>query len=68
LPFLIFEKKIATPLNRLSTKDISFKWTNECENAVKTLKQVLITAPVLGYPNFNKPFILALYDLYKHQK
>ena len=51
--------KIATPLNRLLTKDISFKWTNHCENAYKTLKQALITAPVLGYPNFNKPFILA---------
>jgi hypothetical protein len=35
------------------------KWTNDCENAFKTLKQALITAPVLGYPNFNKPFILA---------
>jgi hypothetical protein len=41
------------------TKDISFKWTNDCENAFKTLKQALITAPVLRYPNFNKPFILA---------
>jgi len=41
------------------TKDISFKWTSHCENAFKTLKQTLITAPVLGYPNFNKPFILA---------
>ena len=41
------------------TKDISFKWTNDCENAFKTLKQALITAPILGYPNFNKPFILA---------
>ena len=51
--------KIETPLNRLLTKDISFKWTNDCENAFKTLKQALITAPVLGYPNFNKPFILA---------
>ena len=51
--------KIATPLNRLLTKDKSFKWTNDCENAFKTLKQALITAPVLGYHNFNKPFILA---------
>jgi hypothetical protein len=51
--------KIATPLNRLLTTDISFKWTSDCENAFKTLKQALITAPVLGYPNLNKPFILA---------
>jgi hypothetical protein len=41
------------------TKGISFKWTSDCENAFKTLKQALLTAPVLGYPNFNKPFILA---------
>ena len=41
------------------TKDISFKWTSDCENAFKTFRQALITAPTLGYPNFNKPFILA---------
>jgi hypothetical protein len=28
-------------------------------NSHLTLKQALIAAPVLGYPNFNKPFILA---------
>ena len=51
--------KIVAPLNLLLPKDISFKWTSDCENAFKTLKQALLTAPVLGYPNLNKPFILA---------
>jgi hypothetical protein len=41
------------------TTDISIKWTSDCENAFKTLKQALITAPVLGYHNLDKAFILA---------
>ena len=51
--------KIASPLNRLLTKDTPFKWTSDCQKSFETLKTALITAPVLGYPNFNKSFILS---------
>jgi hypothetical protein len=51
--------KIALPLNRLLTKDVPFKWTNDCQNAFDKLKQALTTTPVLSYPDFNKPFILS---------
>ena len=51
--------KIASPLtclNRLLTKDTPFKWTSDCQKSFETLKTALI---VLGYPNFNKSFILS---------
>ena len=51
--------KIALPLNRLLTKDVPFKWTNDCQRAFDELKQALTTTPVLAYPDFNKPFILS---------
>jgi hypothetical protein len=33
-------------------------WTDITEKAFQLLKNVLITAPVLAIPNFNKPFVV----------
>ena len=33
--------------------------TDECDNAFRVLKQRLTTPPILAYPNFSYPFILA---------
>jgi hypothetical protein len=38
---------IAAPLTRLTGKDIPFKWTDECHQAVHDLKKAVTTAPVL---------------------
>ena len=51
--------KIASPLNRLLTKDSPFKWTSDCQKAFETLKTALTSTPVLKFPNFNKPFIIS---------
>ena len=51
--------KIATPLNQLLQKDIQFNWTDNCETAFNDLKQALITAPMLRYPDMNSAFILS---------
>ncbi|CAC5370262.1 unnamed protein product [Mytilus coruscus] len=51
--------KIASPLNRLLTKDTPFKWTTDCQNTFDTLKNALTSTPVLNFPNFNKPFIVS---------
>ena len=56
--------KICIPLNRLLTKDQHKKfaegdWTQECQNAFDKLKIALTTAPVLAYPDMNKPFVLS---------
>ena len=51
--------KIAQPLNALLKKDTKFKWTSECEESFNTLKQSLSSPPILAFPNFDRPFILA---------
>ena len=35
-----------------------FNWTDEYEKGFNNLKQALITAPILAYPDYSKPFIL----------
>jgi len=49
---------IAHPLTALTSKNVSWSWTDECEHAFQHLKTALITAPVLTYPEFSKPFQL----------
>lgn len=50
--------KLSKPLTSLLKKDASFLWTNEQQLAFETLKDKLITSPVLIYPDFTKPFNL----------
>ena len=35
-----------------------FEWTLDCQAAFEQLKNALISAPVLGYPDYSKPFLL----------
>ena len=49
---------IASPLYSLLTKGTVFKWEQSHSNAVKQLKEALITAPILRFPAFNKPFFI----------
>ena len=49
---------IAAPLNQLTTKYARFVWTNECLDAFNTLREALITVPILCYPDFTLPFII----------
>ena len=52
--------QIALPMNKLLRKDVTFEWSEDCNKAFQTLKTALITAPVLAFPQFDKPFILAV--------
>ena len=40
------------------TKHREFKWTPKHQQAFDALKEALVTAPVLGYPDFNREFML----------
>ena len=49
---------IAEPLYRLQKKNIHFSWSNECQQAFDSIKQLLISSPTLRYPNFDREFLL----------
>ena len=57
--FILGYATLAAPLNTLLRKDTPFKWTDMQEKAFTSLKASLASAPVLSYPDFNEPFILA---------
>ena len=50
--------KIAQPLHSLTSKGAVFKWTNQCQKAFDDLKDSLVSAPILTYPDFSKSFSL----------
>ncbi|KAL5479377.1 hypothetical protein EMCRGX_G022895 [Ephydatia muelleri] len=45
---------IARPLHRLTQKDATYCWSEECEQAFRNLKTKLTEAPILAYPRFDK--------------
>lgn len=47
--------KLRVPLNKLLKKDVKFEWTDECQQAFKSLKDALISKPVLTIHNPNYP-------------
>jgi hypothetical protein len=50
--------EIASPLYDLTKKNSKFIWTEKCEKSFNTLKDKLISAPVLAYPTKDDAFIL----------
>lgn len=50
--------KHAKSLTNLLKKDVPFIWTNTQQLSFELLKEKLVTAPVLIYPDFTKPFVL----------
>ena len=59
--------KIAKPLNDLLNGKVNSKrankrqfieWGSQQQEAFDTLKEALMSTPILGYPNYEKPFIL----------
>jgi len=49
---------IAAPLHQLTRKGASFVWDEACHQAFVALKQALVEAPVLPYPDPSLPYIL----------
>ena len=50
--------QLARPLYRLTEETASFQWSDDCQESFDTLCECLSSAPVLAYPDFNRPFIL----------
>ena len=49
---------VARPLHRLTERNTSFLWTDDCQRAFDELRQRLCSAPVLAFPDFTRQFIL----------
>ena len=50
--------EIAKPLCNLLKKSATFVWSDEQENAFKTLKKLMIQDPILQHPDFSSPFYI----------
>ena len=48
----------AYPLFQQTRKTVKFAWSDECQTAFETLKQKLLEAPVMGYPQDEGLYIL----------
>jgi hypothetical protein len=48
--------QITTPMEKLLKKDCQFSWTEECQQSFDTLKQKMVTAPILVFPDWTKKF------------
>ena len=48
--------KIARPINLLLKKRVEFKWDEAAQKSFETLRDLICTAPILIFPDFNKPF------------
>lgn len=49
---------ITAPLTELTKKGRKFVWSKDAEKAMQTIKEILVSAPVLANPDYGKPFII----------
>mgnify|MGYP001546096517 CR=1 FL=1 len=49
---------LVKPLREICKKGVKFNWTAECQTAFETLKEKLMTAPILSYPLPGLPYIV----------
>ena len=50
--------KVAKPLTLLTRQQIKFEWMPEQQTAFEHLKNAIVQAPILHYPNPNKTYIV----------
>jgi len=48
--------QITTPLEKLLKKDTKYWWIKECQHNFDILKEKMVTAPILVFPNWKKEF------------
>ncbi|MDE0547701.1 ribonuclease H family protein, partial [Microbacterium sp. C7(2022)] len=49
---------IASPLTKLTQKKAKFVWTDECEKSFQTLKDKLMSTPILALPKGLEGFVV----------
>ena len=45
-----------TPIEKLLKPDVKFEWTQECQRSLDILKEKMVTAPILVFPNWKVSF------------
>ena len=50
--------KVAKPLTLLTRQQVKFEWTSDHQTAFEHLKNTIVQAPILHYPNPNKNYII----------
>ena len=50
--------RLATPLTRLTQKNVKFEWSDECEKSFQDLKARLVSAPILTLPSESGGFVI----------
>ena len=53
--------KVASPLHAVTAKNNKFEWNKSCQASFRLLKERLVNAPILAYPNLSEdaePFVL----------
>jgi hypothetical protein len=48
--------KVIALLDKLLCKDTKYIWTQECQEALDTLKDMLVTTSILVFPDWTKIF------------
>ena len=56
--FIPHFSEISRPLAKLTAKDTQFEWTPQCQFSFEMLKDALMSAPILKYPNTEKPYTI----------
>lgn len=56
--FIMHYSQLAAPLFELTKKNVGFRWTEQEDNAFRTLTEALCTAPVLALPQPGHPFAI----------
>ena len=56
--FLDHYSHVKRPLTELTKKDVKWTWGEAEEEAFRQIKEMLVSAPVLRNPDWNRPFIL----------
>lgn len=56
--FIKGHSKILEPIINLTRKEVAFEWTEQCQEALDTIKGKLTTAPVRNYYNAELPIVL----------
>ena len=43
--------QIATPMEKLLRKDTKFQWNEDCQHGLDTMKENMVTTPILVFPD-----------------